>query len=187
MQLTFEWDEAKNTKNIQKHGISFDEARTVFRDPNSITIYDQMHSQNGDRFIDIDLSDRRRLFVVVYTERDTRIRIISCRKADLVEKRQYEQQKNDDLSEREEEMQPLYDFSGGVRGKHYQAYQQGYRVLIHKTDGTTEVQAFTLPEGAILLDPDVRLYFPDAEAVNHALRELIRLIPRQPLANAGSL
>lgn len=62
--------------------------------------------------------------------------------------------KNDDLSEREEEMQPLYDFSGGVRGKYYQAYQQGYRVLIHKTDGTTAVQAFMLPEGAILLDPD---------------------------------
>ena len=80
----------------------------------------------------------------------------------------------------EDEIEPVYDFSGGVRGKHAQAYQQGHRVLIHKSDGTTEMQAFNLPEGAILLDPDIRLYFPDAESVNRALRGLIRLIPEQP-------
>ena len=79
----------------------------------------------------------------------------------------------------DDEMQPLYDFSGGVRGKHAQAYQYGHRVIIHKTDGTTEVQEFPLLEGAVLLDPDVRLYFPDAESVNRALRGLIRLIPEQ--------
>jgi hypothetical protein len=76
-------------------------------------------------------------------------------------------------------MQPIYDFSGGVRGKHAQAYQHGHRVIIHKTDGTTEVQEFPLLEGIILLDPDVRAYFPDAESVNRALRGLIRLIPEQ--------
>lgn len=75
-------------------------------------------------------------------------------------------------------MQAEYDFSGGVRGKHYQAFHRGYEVVIHKMDGTTEVQDFTLPDGAVVLDPDVRDYFPDSEAVNEALRGLIRLIPK---------
>jgi len=85
-------------------------------------------------------------------------------------------------SQLDDEMAPVYNFAGGVRGKHAQAYQRGHRVIIHKTDGTTEVQEFALPEGAILLDPDVRLYFPDAESVNRTLRDLIRLIPEQQLA-----
>ena len=63
---------------------------------------------------------------------------------------------NDELSERQatdDEMLPEYDFSGGVRGKHYQAYQRGYQAIIHKADGTTEVRDFALPEGAVVLDP----------------------------------
>jgi hypothetical protein len=77
-------------------------------------------------------------------------------------------------------MLPEYDFSKGARGKHYQAYQQGYQVSIHKVDGTTEVRDFALPDGAVILDPDVREYFPDSETVNRTLRELIHLIPQQP-------
>ena len=72
---------------------------------------------------------------------------------------------------------PLYDFADGIRGKHAQAYQQGYRVLIHKRNGTTELQEVTLPEGTVMLDPDVLRYFPDAVSVNRALRGLIGLIP----------
>lgn len=78
-----------------------------------------------------------------------------------------------------DEMLPEYDFSGGVRGKHYQAYQRGYKIVVHKADGTTEERDYTLPEGAVMLDPDVRAYSPDAEAVNTALRGLIKLIPRE--------
>ena len=89
-------------------------------------------------------------------------------------------------SEVDEEVQPLYDFSGGVRGKHAQAYQLGHQVVIHKRDGSTEVQEFVLPEGVIILDPDVRVYFPDAESVNRALRGLIRLIPQQQMATEPS-
>lgn len=74
-------------------------------------------------------------------------------------------------------MLPEYDFSKGVRGKHHRAYQQGYQVTVHKPDGTTEVRDFALPEGAIVLDADVRVYFPDSETVNRTLRELIHLIP----------
>ncbi len=70
-----------------------------------------------------------------------------------------------------------YDFTGGVRGKHYQAYRHGFRIIVHKVDGTTEECDYTLPEGAVVLDPDVRAYFPDSDAVNRALRGLIELIP----------
>jgi len=89
---------------------------------------------------------------------------------------------NENLSEQQaanDEMLPEYDFSGGVRGKHHQAYQRGYQVIIHKTDGTTEVRDFTLPEGTVILAPDVRAYFPDSEAVNRALRGLIEILPQQ--------
>jgi hypothetical protein len=89
---------------------------------------------------------------------------------------------NNELSEQQtadNEMLPEYDFSGGVRGKHYQAYRRGYQVIIHKTDGTTEIRDFALPEGAVVLDPDVRAYFPDSEAVNRTLRGLISLMPQQ--------
>ena len=79
----------------------------------------------------------------------------------------------------DDEMQPEYDFSKGVRGKHYRAYQRGYKVVIHKTDGTTEERDYTLPEGTVILDPDVQAYFHDSEAVNTALRGLIKLIPQR--------
>ena len=89
---------------------------------------------------------------------------------------------NDKSPERQtdaDEMLPEYDFSEGVRGKHYQAYQRGYQVIIHKADGTTEVRDFALPEGAVILDPDVRAYFSDSETVNRTLRELINLVPQR--------
>ena len=76
-------------------------------------------------------------------------------------------------------MQSEYDFRGGVRGKHYKAYRQGNTVTIHKSDGTTDVQHFKLEEGAVLLEPDVREYFPDSETVNNALRGLITLLPKK--------
>ena len=78
-----------------------------------------------------------------------------------------------------DEMQSEYDFRGGVRGKHYKAYRQGHTVTIHKSDGTTDVQHFKLEEGAVLLEPDVREYFPDSETVNNALRGLITLLPKK--------
>ena len=77
-----------------------------------------------------------------------------------------------------EEMRAEYDFSGGVRGKHAQAYHEGHTVTIQKKDGTTIVQNFKLEEGAIILEPDVREYFPDAESVNNALRALISIAPK---------
>jgi hypothetical protein len=76
-------------------------------------------------------------------------------------------------------MLPEYDFSQGVRGKHYQTYREGHTVKIHKTDGSTVVQHFTIAEGAVVLEPDVKAYFPDLVSVNKALRGLIALIPEK--------
>lgn len=77
------------------------------------------------------------------------------------------------------DMLPEYDFREGVRGKHYKAYRKGHTVKIHKADGTTVIQHFKLEEGAVMLEPDVREYFPDSETVNKALRSLIALIPKK--------
>jgi hypothetical protein len=74
------------------------------------------------------------------------------------------------------DMRPEYDFTGGVRGKHYQALRRGYTVKVHQSDGTTLVQHFKLEEGTVVIEPDVRRYFPDSEAVNNALRCLIPLV-----------
>lgn len=89
--------------------------------------------------------------------------------------------KQTDPNEVSGEMLPEYDFSGktGVRGKYYQRLRQGYTVTRQQEDGTTLVQHITRPEGAVMLDPDVQEYFPDAEAVNAALRGLIQLLPRK--------
>jgi hypothetical protein len=80
------------------------------------------------------------------------------------------------------EMRAEYDLTGmtgGVRGKYYQAYRAGHTVKIHREDGTTVVQHFELADGAVMLEPDVREYFPDSAAVNTALRCLIPLVSKQ--------
>lgn len=78
----------------------------------------------------------------------------------------------------QDDIAPEYDFSRGVRGKHAKALRAGYTITIHKSDGTTEVREVASRPGTVVLDPDVRAYFPDSEAVNRALRGLINLIPQ---------
>ncbi len=91
MGFIFEWDERKAQENFRKHRVSFDEAKTVFLDPFSITIPDPNHSIDEERFIDIGTSIGGRVLVVVYTERGDNIRLISSRKATLAERRKYEE------------------------------------------------------------------------------------------------
>jgi len=93
MKLTFEWHKEKAIENIKKHQVSFDEAKTIFNDPHSITLFDSQHSIDENRYIDIGYSSKGRLLVVVYTELDSNIRIISSRKATQSEQRAYEQDK----------------------------------------------------------------------------------------------
>ena len=77
----------------------------------------------------------------------------------------------------DDDMRAEYDFSGGVRGKHYKAMAEGYTVTVHKEDGTTVVKDVKPTENVIILDPDVQAYFPDSTSVNKTLRSLIELIP----------
>lgn len=91
MPLSFEWDEQKARVNVAKHGVSFEEASTVFGDPLSLTIPDPAHSQTEDRFVVLGQSHRRRLLVVVHTGRGDNIRIISARPASRRERKNYEE------------------------------------------------------------------------------------------------
>ncbi len=80
---------------------------------------------------------------------------------------------------KDNDMRAEYDFNGGVRGKHYCAMQAGYTVTIHNADGTTVVKDVIPKKGAVVLEPDIRAYFPDSESVNRALRCLIPLLPKK--------
>jgi len=89
--LEFIWDEDKNKKNIASHNVSFEEAKTVFFDPNAKVIYDPDHSKEEDRFIILGLSKFLNILVVChcFKENDSIIRIISARKATPKERKQY--------------------------------------------------------------------------------------------------
>ena len=92
MKSAFEWDENKATTNLRKHGVNFYEALTVFQDEFSLTFSDYSHSDDEERFIDIGRSSKGQILLVVYTERANHIRIISCRKATVAERKTYETQ-----------------------------------------------------------------------------------------------
>lgn len=91
MKLSFEWDGEKAKANFKKHGVTFYEAVTVFTDPFSVTIQDPGHSADEQRYVDIGSSDKGHVLVVVYTERGSKMRIISCLKATLSERTMYEE------------------------------------------------------------------------------------------------
>ena len=93
--MKFTWDKNKAASNLCKHGVSFEEAKTVFRDCDALRIYDPDHSEDEDRFILLGLSATMRILVVChcYRENDDQIRIISARKATRNESTAYEQGK----------------------------------------------------------------------------------------------
>jgi uncharacterized DUF497 family protein len=90
MGLVFEWDEENAQSNLQKHGVSFAEASTVFSDPLSLTIYDPLHSRDEERYVTIGRSYRQHVVVVVHADRENALRIISARLATRRERRTYE-------------------------------------------------------------------------------------------------
>jgi len=83
------------------------------------------------------------------------------------------------------DMRAEYNFTGGVRGKHYHAMQAGYTITIHGADGTTVTKEVKPKAGAVVLEPEVRKYFPDSASVNAALRSLIQPIPGKRKARVG--
>ena len=93
MPIRFEWDVRKERRNLQKHGVGFDEASTVFADTLSITIPDPDASDDDERWVTMGFSHRQRLLVVVHAEDDEQqiVRIISARPANPGERRDYEE------------------------------------------------------------------------------------------------
>lgn len=88
--MQFEWDVAKAAGNLAKHGVSFDEASTVFGDPLATTVVDPDHSVDEKRLLTTGFSDRQRVLSVWHTERDGAVRIIGAREATPRERRTYE-------------------------------------------------------------------------------------------------
>lgn len=89
--MRFEWDSRKATRNSRAHGVSFEEAATMFADPLSLTIVDPDHSTLEERFIVLGLSYRQRLLVVVHSGSADAIRIVSARLATNHEREAYEE------------------------------------------------------------------------------------------------
>jgi uncharacterized DUF497 family protein len=89
--VNFEWDKPKAAENLAKHGVSFDEAATVFDDPLYVDLYDPDHSIEEHRYIIIGESQQDRLLIVSYTERNEAIRLISARELTPTERETYEE------------------------------------------------------------------------------------------------
>lgn len=89
--MQFEWNENKAASNLSKHGVTFEEAKTVFDDPLYIDFYDPDHSESEKRYLIVGESKRGRLLIVSYTERGDSIRLISAREVTRAEREAYEE------------------------------------------------------------------------------------------------
>ena len=88
--MKFEWDETKAARNVSKHRVSFEEAKTVFDDPLYIDFYDPDHSEQEARYLMVGESNQRRLLIVSYTEQGELTRLISAREVTRSEREAYE-------------------------------------------------------------------------------------------------
>jgi uncharacterized protein len=91
MKPKFEWNPDKAKVNLQKHQIDFEEASSIFDDPQFITFLDEEHSTDEERYITIGLSNKNRLLMVAHTDRNDHIRIISARKVTKHEEKCYQE------------------------------------------------------------------------------------------------
>ncbi len=89
--MRFEWNKEKAASNLAKHGVSFEEAKTVFDDPLYVDFYDPDHSEDEERYLIVGQSNRGRLLIVSYTERRDSIRLISAREVTRTEREVYEE------------------------------------------------------------------------------------------------
>lgn len=155
MGLGFEWDESKARRNLKKHGVSFEEAASVFGDPLSLTIPDPLHSEDEERFVTLGESRRRRLLVVVATNEEKTFESsvpVLRRVAKGSSMKKATRARND------KEILAEYDFTEGVRGKYAKRYAEGNNI--------------------VLLAKDVAEVFPDSASVNEALRALVAIAQR---------
>lgn len=89
--MQFEWNESKAARNSTKHGVSFEEAKTVFDDPLYVDFYDPDHSEGEERYLIVGESNQGRLLIVSYTERGNSVRLISAREVTRTEREAYEE------------------------------------------------------------------------------------------------
>ena len=89
--MDLEWDQEKAASNLEKHGVTFEEATTVFGDPLYIDFYDPNHSVDEHRYLIMGQSTAGRLLIVSYTERDEVVRLISAREVTASERKAYEE------------------------------------------------------------------------------------------------
>jgi uncharacterized DUF497 family protein len=148
--VIYEWDPRKAKANLQKHRVSFEEAATVFLDPLVVTYPDPDHSEEESREITVGYSTKQRVILLSHTQWGGRTRIIGARKASPANS-----MKKTSVKKNGDDLRPEYDLSklkAGVRGKYYR----------RATAGTN----------LVLIEPDLAEVFPDADAVNRALRIL---------------
>jgi uncharacterized DUF497 family protein len=88
--LDFEWFPLKAAANLKKHAVSFDEAKTIFGDKKHLVVPDRVHSYEEERYLALGRSDQGRLITLCFTERDSRLRLISARLMEPWERREYE-------------------------------------------------------------------------------------------------
>lgn len=154
MAKNVRWDPAKAEANRRKHGVGFEEAQTIFLDEHYVSVFDGPHSEDQDRFFAIGQSSERRLLAVTYTIHDDEPWIITARLPEPAERRRY--MRGDRIKD-EPRPAPVesdkLDWSKAVRGRHY-----------------------IKPRGSITvkIEPVLAEFFRDEEAVNDALRLLIR-------------
>jgi uncharacterized protein len=152
------WDPEKSEANWRKHGVSFEEAETVFGDPEWIWREDDLHSDDEDRYLVIGTSISGRLLVVVYCIRDDDYRLIHARAAGPSERRQY--MKGNRIHDKADEainyddIPEIKDFSGFKRG------------------GGPDIE-FRRDIIRVSIEPDVARHYADSDSVNAALRILI--------------
>ncbi|MFN3885175.1 MAG: BrnT family toxin [Rhodocyclaceae bacterium] len=149
--LKFEWDDAKARANLAKHGVSFEEAASVFGDPLALTFSDPDHSVGEKRWLTFGVSDSGRLLVGAHTESAVE------QFASFPPERQLDMSE-ESMNKAEDDMRSEYrreDLGKGVRGKYFARYSKGTNL--------------------VLLDDRVARAFPTAEAVNEALLGLLTL------------
>ena len=151
------WDRAKADANRQKHGVRFEEAEAIFRDPAGVTFEDPIHADEEDRFLAVGEVSSGRLLIISYTIRNDEAWLISARALSRAERRRYV--KGERIRELEDsddginfnDIPEIMDFSGGVRGRHY----------------------IPMSITRVSIADDVARYYDTDEAVNSALRNLI--------------
>ena len=159
----FDWDDEKAKANLQKHGIPFEEAESVFDNPLAATFKDAEHSIEEDRWIITGHSKLGQLLVICFIWRGETLRIINARKATNQEAKEYEKGKEKETDEMLDEYH--FDYSKAEWGK--------FAGKVKRT------------KSAVYIDPEVASAFPNSDAVNQALKQVI-LLSKLPIKSNGS-